>query len=263
MTTTTQNGLKQAPTVQTLLRELESLQKEASQELVSTELTWKTLPGRTMAKRQAESALPGALRAYETAIAKKWGAIVVHGPAKDVASFAAIAADQGPAAVVDAQQLYKELAAEVEPMMRGDRAFEASQFAHLSSAFERLVKRLGVRGSPMLRYTGNPLLSDKPALVDHIRGLLDTVEAGQVVAAVIRESIAKAALEMRYSRNVLPVVVTGVTSAETPIISSLFSERVVEVSLEKEVTSEVVEDAFKALKQKYPTPNYKQEGKSA
>jgi hypothetical protein len=257
------NGLKPGPVVQTLLREYEDLQKEASQDLTSTEQTWATLPGRTMAKRQAEAKLPEALKAYENAIAKRWGAIVVHGPPALVTEFAKVAADQGPAAVASTSQVYKDLAAEIEPVMRSDRSFEASQFAHLSSAFEQLVKRLGVRGSPMLRYTGNPILADRAALEEHIASLLDTAEAGPVLAAALRETIAKAALEMRYSRNVLPVVVTGTSSTDLPAVVALFGERLVEVTLEKEVTPEVVEGAFKDLKQKYQPANHKQEGKTA
>lgn len=211
---------------------------------------WTARPGREMAKRQAQAELPNIVREYESALAERWGAMLVSSDdVERVAKFVEIA---GPsAAVVDIRDFYKQLASVIEPVMRRDRQFEPSQFAHLLSQFERVVKQLGVNGAPVLRYTGAPILSDEAALAEHIRGLVNQQDGSRVVLAWIRRAIADAAFAMGYQRAALPVVVLGATENEHAGLKTLFDGRVVAVVLDAPVDDAVVAEAFQALKKNH------------
>ena len=238
--------------IESLVEEMEVTEKRATADLDSTDP--RTRPGREWAKREAQEHLVKLKVKYWAHISKGLCAIFVHADRIRSDEFVAVSTKAAPveALYVAADKLYRQLAQEVESRMRTDRMFEPSQFALLMQATMILCADLGLADAPALKFRDGALLKTHEDVVDHVRKLIREACGDQLNAHFMRELVEKAAWQIRYSDDVVPVIVTGSSDHESEDLGRLlFNNRTVVANLGDEaVTGAKILSAFKALKNK-------------
>lgn len=213
----------------------------------------RSLPGRETARRIARATLESTRLAYVDTLAQRWGAILLAGPKETQDAFATMASEVGPAVVVSARDFYRQLAKDVEGSMRTDRLIEPGQFSHLTAAYERAAKDLGLaHQAAILKFKNGNLAKTPEDLANYIRKTIVESKGANIVTAFVRRLAGQKAAEIRYQSSVLPVVVTEADGVDLEVLSPLFGGRVVSVELSAEPLGEnTVMDALKALKALY------------
>ena len=226
--------------------------KASAEENLDT-VPMRSLPGRETARRIARTALEPARTAYVDALAQRWGAIFLSGPQESQGQFAALASELGPAVVVGARDLYRQLAGAIEGSMRTDRLVEPGQFSHLTAAFERVAKDLGAAHlAPVLKFKNGSVAKTPEALAGYVRQTIVESRGTGIVVAFFRRLIGQKATEIRYQSSVLPVIVTEADGVDLEVLSPLFGGRVVSVEISPEPLGEnTVMDGLKALRAIY------------
>lgn len=231
--------------IETLLTQVNFFRATANQDLEYSDP--RTRPAKEAAKRDAEEVLGGILAEYEHELRKGLAAVFVNGPADAVDEFAAIAAEEGPAAVVDVSAIYVQMATDVEASMRCDRMFEPSQFSAMLRSMTKITDSLDLRMVPTPNYTGDVMLATFDEVVAHVRKLVRDKMGDSLNELALVRQVTGQALKMNYSRQVLPVVLKNATPEEIRDMNPLFRGRTVSVAASGSNAKEGVFDAFNEL----------------
>lgn len=232
--------------IETLLQQVHFFQQTANQDLTNAD--FRTRPGREAAKRDAEEALAGVLAEYEHELHRSLAGLFVTGPTEAVNEFSRIAAEEGPAAVVDVSAMYVQIASRVEAVMRGDRIFEPSQFATMLLAMTEFANSLDLRMVPTPNYSGDVRLATFEDVVAHVRKVIRDKLGDSLNEVSLLRQATEQAISLGFAKDTFPVVLKNATPEEAEGMAGFFGGKTVNVTVDEAVTTETVFDAFKALK---------------
>lgn len=222
-----------------LIDEYKALFDFANEDLEHTDP--RTRPGKHIRKMEAQEKLAAVKVRYVAALKKGLAAIFLDGNPEDVAFFAKVAEEEGPAIVVSASAVYERLGDEVESNMRTDRMFEPSQFARMLGELTVMGKEMGIYSMASPKFVDGALLKDRAAVIAHVRKLVREAAKDDLLTMILTERIAEAALKIHYLHNVVPVVVTGATPEERAGLASFFNNRSISVTAEGQDSKAVLE----------------------
>lgn len=235
--------------LQLLVEEMVKDEKRANVDLDATDP--RTRPGREVAKREAKERFAEERSQYWRTLQKGLCAVFLTGTRENQLQFVDQLPDDAPAGylVVEADLVYREIARDVDASMRTDRMFEPAQFARMVSGIMTLCRDLGLSEAPNPHYADGFMLKTHEDVVRHVRKLVRDCCGDQLNTHYLAKVLTDRAWEIRYSDDVVPVIVLGADSSEIEGLSEFFNHRTVKF----EVTSNqqnAVAKAFNVLKSK-------------
>lgn len=196
----------------------------------------KTLPGMQMRQRECKDQIADLKRRYESEVLSRAFTIFLHGPLALQQAYLESAKKTTKVLTADARALYEFLAKDIEPSLGDRRIFGTSQLAMLCRGLTEagrqieFTSRLQTPNLPDLRHC--PSTND---VIEYARELVRASSTDTLNQKWIEASVIKQALEIRYTRAVAPVIVTGATEAEAHSLgSSLFSKKTFTVNVNEE-----------------------------
>ncbi len=228
--------------------------------LAATDLSeWdpRKLPGMTMRVKEASEALESLQGSYADYVNANSFLLFVTGPKDAVAEYARVAEEEGGTLTVSAAGLYREIATAVMPSIGDRRVFGVTQLSLLLQELGEIAMRLKIRSIPTPNLEEISNVPTEEDVVNQIRDIVRKSSGDQVNAVYLKESVVKAALEIRYTQVVVPVVVTDATADELKTLPELLETPHLLVTLENKesVTSEKVIETFKTITRLLKTKN--------
>ena len=202
-----------------LMQQYAKFHKVASEDLTGWD--WRTLPGKQMQQREAQDALPAILSQYSAYVAKAAIPIFIQGAPDTSRQFAEVAEAEADTITLPVDGLYREIAAQVEPSMGDRRNFTASQLVGFVHALTDHAKSLDFSGQtqpPTFDTVHCPTTDDVVAVV---RSLTRTTMGDELNVRYLQAAVIRAALEKRYTKAVVPVVLVGATEDEIQTLPKL------------------------------------------
>lgn len=218
-----------------MMEEYQSCEEIANRELLGTPT--RTLPALQMRQREAQDRLVTLTKEYGDALLKQGFAIFTKGDPENQGLFAAVAKNEVEIMAVPADSLYQFIADEVEPGLGSRHEFGTSQLAILVRTLTLIAVNLGLDELPTPNIDGLTVVATREALVDYIRLLVRKSSGDAMNQAWIRREVTKQGLQVRYSRERVPVIFTGAAEEEIAGLKNLFPSG---LSFEVEATDENV-----------------------
>lgn len=239
-----------------LAHEIASLLPLANKDLDGVDL--KSRASHENAKREAQDRLVELKKTFADTLRARQAAVFVDGTNTAVHDFTEIAQDEG-ALAVRADELYRKLASDIEPVMRRDRLIEPEQFAQLMRALYDVSRTMNVQDFPQPSFVPGKILNTFDDIVAYVRETVRSAAGDQLNAVFLQNRISETALNIRYQKDIVPVIVTGALEQEVSGLAALFENRRIQLKLdnEEEITKETVSKALTALKNKVK-PNKEQ-----
>lgn len=181
--------------------------------------------GWAMRKTDAVKELAAVRSQYDAKVKELAFAIFLTGENQWVELFASNAAHEVGTINVGADDFYDKICDTVEPSI-GDRGtFGISQLGLLIRALDDLGREMGARNIPIPQIDGVAHTHNRQELRDFVRIIIRKTGVGdQLNAAWIQNETTKKALEIRYNKAVVPVILTGATEDEVATLqTTLFS----------------------------------------
>lgn len=206
----------------------------------------KNRPGMEMRKRESATELPKIRQQYGEIIQAKAFGIFLEGDPQSSAEFARVASEEASTINVSADGLYQTLADGIEESMGTRRTFGTTQLGLLIGALTEVGRELDFRNIPMPQIFDVAICADRAALVNTVREMVRAVVGDRLNLLWVSQHMIQAALSIRYTRSVVPVIVTNATADERQELSkSLFNGTTFTVPVTAETVSS--EHVLKAL----------------
>ncbi len=251
---------------------MKPLEKTLSEIDAATEVANKNLellhpnvrPAFAVAIREAAEKLPALQKAYKETLFSNAVVFCLSGDSAKVEAFTAITGAMGNVFHADAQELYVNLAKEVEPVIGGDRLFSLLQLHHLTMAVADTARGLGMTDD-----LNAPQLGDAKALrtsadvVEHVRTLCTNAFGESVNAKYILSQLSEQAVKARFIGNVFAAVIkNSFPAVQAAVTSEAFATygvkniTLTEVKLSDtdEVTEEFVLKVFESVRRERQKP---------
>ncbi len=227
-------------------------QIDENQVIASTDLEgydYKKLPGMTMRVREATEALESLRGSYSEYVTANSFLLFVTGPKDAIEEYVRVAEEEGGTITVSAAGLYRDIAKAVSPSIGDRRQFGVTQLSLLLQELGEIGMRLKIRSipTPNLEDVANVPTDDDVA--NQIRDIVRKSSGDLVNTAYLKDSIVQAALEIRYTQVVVPVVITDATAEELKTLPELLDTPHLLITLENKesVTTEKIIETFKTI----------------
>ena len=208
-----------------------------------------TRPGMEALKREAQTQLEAVRNEYGEILRKNLFAISVSGPGTE--SFVARAMEEAEILVVDANSLYVRIADRVAPMMGDGGNFGVSQYSAVIQELRTIGSELHITSMDSPRWSEPVNVGTYKGLLAHITSMVDSATNLELNSLYVNGLIQNKALEMNVDKNVVPVILTGVSEErESEFLTKAFTRgRNAVVRTDKEeVNSEFVLEVFNNIK---------------
>lgn len=178
-----------------------------------------------MRKADATTELDTIKKDYEATLKETAFGIILLGDPAEMEKFAKFCADECHTLNVAADGFYDRICESVEPSIGDRKTFGTSQLGLMIRALDTIGRELGARNIPLPQIDDLVHVKNREELRAYVRHLIRKTGIGDTLnAAWIQKETTKRALEIRYSRPVVPVVLTGATEEEASTLqSTLFS----------------------------------------
>lgn len=176
-------------------------------------------------------------------------AIFLYGPADKAEQFTAKVTELGGAVVVDGSEMYKRIAAVVEPAIGRDRRFGTTQAAIMHRVLGEVSNEVKVWLSRAIKLPAEVILPDAAATLTFVRNAVRGTAGDELNAQYLKVALAREALKIRYKDPVVPVLITNTTSEEAFGLGLLFGKGRANVELNEtdEINEEFVKKTFKNI----------------
>lgn len=235
-----------------LVKKLESTKRlAASIDLEAWPL--KTRASAALRKRQEEDLIESLRLEYGTYIKTATVLIYPRGPAEKVAKFCEIAVDEFDAISLDANAIYGEIAKAVKPSIGNDNLFSATQGHIVLRELDHFARKFGVWRFTPPNFDGviAKNIKDDAALVEMVKKSIRDVMKDNMNVFYLGHAIRDEAEKVGYYKDLLPVILTGVSSEEEEGLAQLAADakKVASVDLtEVNVNKSLVLRTFTAIK---------------
>jgi hypothetical protein len=183
-------------------------------------------PGFEMAIREANENLARLRDEYRQRVFATSVGFFVTGEPEKVEAFASRARALANVFIVDAAQMYREIAADIEPTLGSSREFSVNQLARLSVSLQNIAKDAGLRGDlapPPLR--GIRTVQDHEAVVDYVHEIISAGVGEAINVVYATNHLLRQALTARFSGNVFAALVLNTTPDSQVALSQPFAVR--------------------------------------
>lgn len=202
-------------TVDELIVELQAAELAASVNL--EEISYKVRPGRSVAKQNAQLAIPGLIaEVLDATVPGRLVGIFAEGDAAKIDEVSAFLTENN-GIVLDAGAFYLDIAQYVEPSY-GDtapktRTWRTTQFGRLRSALEEKARELGIKldRNPAYDEVATP---DLDSVLSHVRTTIRGAFGDSLNVAALRKAIGAAVVKRNLTNKRIPVLVVNATAAE-------------------------------------------------
>lgn len=216
-----------------------------------------TLPGAQMRQRECRDLMAKIEGLYSDVL--RAGAftmfpLVEDGKPETLEQFLRAVRETANPLVFSARTLYQKLADDIEPTLGDRRTFGITQVVRLVTLLTDLGRDLGFRNIPLPQQLDMVHCSTGDDLVAHVRLLVRSMNGDALNRAYIESEIVKRALSIRYTRSIVPVVITDATQSEVDGLgTALFSGSYFPVPLTLEQTDnenvlKILSDIKKSIK---------------
>jgi hypothetical protein len=238
--------------LKSLVKEVALVQKRANVDIEAA--SWQTRPSLQNMKMEALEQLAKLKEQYTRKVRSNTLGVFVFGGQPRVEAFCKIADEEAGVMQVNGNDLYRRLAARIEPNMGASREFGPTQLQGLIEGLRDINQEMGVRTMRMPNLQAINAPKDVQELTTYIRKLVQGVVGDDLLRMYVDQKINQMAIDTEFSGNILPVAVAGIEKEEAVALASLFSNSVsVEVGTSEggEVNKEYVLNQLKNLKSKF------------
>lgn len=236
-------------------------QYEEAEEIVGLDLSaWsaKTLPGMQARQNEARVEVEKLVKEYQQVVREAALLIFTEGKAEHQTAFHQVAVESDTAIGISVETLYDQLATEIEATFGerfgdGQRIFGTTQLIRLFDKLSVLNLEFGMYTLPMPPAFDVYTCKTHEDTVNVVRNLVRSTVGDKLNAAFLEREITKMALKIRYSRTVMPVVLTGATKDELNTLpKALFNGRsfTVPVNAENTESATAVMEVFAEIQKK-------------
>ncbi len=204
-------------------------QRQAAEELVKLESRY--------AEYLKSAAVAAIIRAETPALAQQF----LEGATEE---------SEDPPVVLDASEMYVRIANAVAPAVGDSRQFSAGKVGMAIDEMAAIGRELSLTSLAAPRWQYDVMVPTFADLVDVIRtAVRASTDGDELNRLYLRSRAYKRALDLGYVSAIVPVMVTGATPEETPMLTDkLFTaSTVIDVTSAKGVTRETVLSALKAM----------------
>lgn len=211
-----------------------------------------TRPGIEIAKRQATDDLVKLKKEYSSTFKATAKAMFLTGTLENQKEFAEIAEVEGDTITVDGTALYKRIATKIMPTIGGDKQFGVTQSYIFLLEIQDIMRELGIEEWVAPVNTKPSTVSNEEDMHLLTVHLIQQFGGIRILAGYLEKLAIDKAIDKRYNKSVVPVVITGLTSEEQLALNGLFTGHnvIVELPDGKQVDNDTVIKAFNQLKKK-------------
>jgi hypothetical protein len=229
-------------TLEKIVLEIEKTAATANKEL--DDLPPAVRPAWGQAIAEAKGKLKELENTYRQTVAKNALGIFVDGPQAKVKEFSAVVQAQGEGIVLDASALYQRLADAVFATLPEDKGVEwgVAQTHRLHLGLQEIMHEVGISELPMpTRNQEPPFVTTREDVVACVKSFIREAAGDVLNRAYLQLALGNAARIIRYTGNVLPVIVESTEPAEASGLGFLFGRGVATVAVAED---DVVDPAF-------------------
>lgn len=240
--------------LETMVKDIQETKRLAELDIEAA--SWQTRPSLTNMKVEARERLEKLVTDYTKAIRGNSVGIFLFGDPKDVRKFAEIAAEEAGTFAVEADELYQNLAAAVEPSLGASREFGGLQLQGLIAALRQSCKDLNVLRMALPTMTDTPVVRDRQELLNQIKRLVRSAVGDDLGRVSLDHNVNAQAIASGFSGGTLPVVILNAEQDEVASYAVLFTNSIsitVSTAEDGEVTKETVLKQFSGIKKKLKT----------
>lgn len=189
-----------------------------------------------MRKADAAIELESLKKDYEATIKSLAFGIFLLGDDEPIQTFSKFCKEECGTLNVSADGFYDKICDTVEPSIGDRKTFGISQLSLLIRALSEMGRELNVRSIPTPQIDDLVHVKTREELRIYVRQLIRKTGMGDTLnAAWIQKDTTRRALEIGYSRPVVPVILTGATEEEVATLqATLFSGPSFVVNVTKE-----------------------------
>lgn len=195
-----------------ILSDLDAVRRQASIDLGQVSVKFKS--AQAIVKADAEARLPLIEAEYRDQVKTQVATIFVTGSQENQQAFATLAEAEGETLTVDADEIYKAMAFDVEPSIGAKRQFGGTQLNLLIRALEDAGRKAGVGFLPVPRLLDVETVRTPADTVALIKNMIGSQVAGDLHVRFLETRILEEALAKKYGEKIVPVVITGADPAE-------------------------------------------------
>lgn len=209
----------------TVVEELLSAQEDAAIDVDSKPRAAR--PAFEIRKRQAETKIQALTDEYQGVLFQDAVGIFIIGSPKKSAEFAAVAEKVAKTLTCDVDEVYKFLAAQIEPLLGASREFQG---LHLTVLIQS-IKAVAIASAMRAKSLTAPVLKDSrvvpttEALVAFIKSMIQEAMGNDLMVAYLGKSVSNRALKLSYAESPAKIVVVNATAPEAQLLASSFRSR--------------------------------------
>jgi len=193
--------------------------------------------------REAQDHLKEVRAEYKKTLLKNAVAIFLEGDAAKIEAAVALARDNG-GVVIDANALYERLAKPAEATLSEARQWGVAATHRLHLGIQEVMYETGLNEVTMPA-SELPYVATYQDVVAHVKHLIRNAVGDQLNRFYVEESLARAAIEIRYTGVTVPVLVVNAEPSEQATIAASFLKG--NTSMKIEATDEVDKDFLSKL----------------
>lgn len=238
-------------TLEKIAGELEATTKTANMSV--DDLPWNTRPAWMTKITAAKDAIKPLEAEYKAQLLRSAVAIFVDGSPEKVKTFAKIVHDEREGVVVDASALYDRLTLGVEATMGHTREWGIGQIHKLHQLLMEVMHDAKLDEIEMpSRASVDRKLPTRQDVYDHIRNIVRAACGDRLNARYLETLAAREALAIRYTHNIVPVVVLHATPDEIQVLGASYAKGFAPAPIrdDEEVTKELMVKVFRDVNKK-------------
>lgn len=209
---------------------------------------FRTRPGREMAKKQAQAALPELLRAFAREFHKVGFPVFISGPGAE--KFIKIASEQAEVTSVDYRKATEAIRVATKASIGKNREFGPHNFTVMLREIRQLGADLGLTSIPAPSFENTVVVTTDAEVDDVVDNYLHKHLGADMLALAIESTATRNAEFLQLDgAGVVPVFVVGVPEKMTNSVGQhLFSGKHVTVTAPEDVGTATVLKTFKEVK---------------
>jgi hypothetical protein len=233
-------------TLEEILKRLDSAQKMANIDPDDPVYT-KTRAGIEVAVRQAKEDLVRLRRDYERKVLETGVAIFLYGPADKAKVFGQLVSEMGEAVVIDASEIYTNIAKRIEPSLGHGRQLTAEHISMLHAALMEVAREVGVHLTRPAKLTRMEIIPDFESLVAYVRDELRGNFGDEMNAAYLQLALGREGLKIRYMGSTSPVIILNAVPDEAVGLGQAFGKgrANIEIGTDDTIDKEYIVKTFK------------------
>jgi len=211
----------------------------------------RTRPSIEIAKRQAGDDVAGLKLQYEVAFTRGAVAIFLAGSEADQKEFAELAETEGGTVTVDGKAMYRRISAKVLPTIGGDKQFGTTQSFIFIMEMQDIMRELNISDWVAPASTQPATINNEADMLQLASQLVGKIGGAATLKTFIVKQATEQAIQLRYTKGVNAVVITGLGEPEREALKGLVftgDNIVVELPEGKQVNTDTVIKAFIQLK---------------